>query len=269
VKDRIRIHRATKASVTLQLTLGTLVALAIVGLFTLDAKGVDFLPALSKSLGDIWNMFTQPMMKHFSWAEALWAILVTLGLAFLTTILGAAVALVLGLFAARNLSNHWISTGIKAIVAVVRAIPTVLWVLIFAIGAGLGAVAAVVGMSFHTVGYLLKAYSESFEEIDEGVVEALKSGGASWWQIVFQAILPSSLGLILSWTFIRFEINFTTAVAMGAAAGAGGIGFDLFMAAHHYILLREVGAVTWMVLAVAVLLEYVATRLKDSVRVAS
>lgn len=29
---------------------------------------------------------------------------------------------------------------------------------------------------------------------------------------------------------MRFEINFTNAVAMGAAAGAGGIGYDLFMA---------------------------------------
>ena len=44
-------------------------------------------------------------------------------------------------------------------------------------------------MTFHTVGYLIKAYSEAFEELDEGIIEALKASGANWWQIVFQALL--------------------------------------------------------------------------------
>jgi phosphonate transport system permease protein len=74
------------------------------------------------------------------------------------------------------------------------------------------------------------------------------------------------LPAVLSCTFLRFEINFTTAVAMGAAAGAGGIGFDLFMAAGYYFNLREVGAITWMILIVAAGLEYGATRLHQASR---
>ena len=148
--------------------------------------------------------------------------------------------------------------------ALIRAIPTVLWVLIFAIGAGLGSVAAIVGMTFHSIAYLVKAYSESFEEIDTGVIEALKASGASWIQIVFQAVIPSSASYLLSWTFVRFEINFTTAVAMGAAAAAGGIGFDLYQASNFYFNIKEVGFITYMILFVAIVLEFIATRLKKN-----
>jgi phosphonate transport system permease protein len=67
---------------------------------------------------------------------------------------------------------------------------------------------------------------------------------------------------------LRFEINFTTAVAMGAAAGAGGVGFDLFMAAGYYVNIREVGALIWGILLTAVALEYGATRLRSFARTA-
>jgi phosphonate transport system permease protein len=66
----------------------------------------------------------------------------------------------------------------------------------------------------------------------------------------------------LSWTFLRFETNFTVAVAMGAAAGAGGIGFELFMASGFYFDLREVGFITYAILVVAIGLELLSTHLK-------
>ncbi|MGA2641818.1 MAG: ABC transporter permease subunit, partial [Spirochaetia bacterium] len=156
----------------------------------------------------------------------------------------------------------WLVAFLKGLVAFIRAVPTVLWVLIFAIGAGLGSVAAIMGMTFHSFGYLLKAYSEAFEEIDPEIIEAMKASGANWLQIVTRAVIPSSMGPIVSWTFMRFEINFTNAVAMGAAAGAGGIGYDLFMASGFYFNIGEVGAITWLILFVAILLELGATRLK-------
>ena len=61
-----------------------------------------------------------------------------------------------------------------------RAVPTILWVLIFTVAIGLGPETAVTGLLFHSVAYLVKAYSESFEEVDPGVIEALRASGASW-----------------------------------------------------------------------------------------
>ncbi|MCX7655591.1 MAG: ABC transporter permease subunit [Treponemataceae bacterium] len=260
----IRIRRFSGANAAIGCTLGTMLVITVFGMFVIESKNVNFMEGLQKTFVDLGKMFFSPYAKHLTLVEALKEIGVTLALAFLTTLLGAVISLFLALLAAKNLADVRLGNTIKAVVAVIRAIPTVLWVLIFAIGAGLGAAAAIVGMTFHTVGYLLKAYSESYEEIEEGVIEALRAAGASWWQIVFQAVFPASITYILSWTFIRFEINFVTAVAMGAAAGAGGIGFDLFMASSFYFDLREVGFITYLILIVAVILELFANKLKSN-----
>jgi phosphonate transport system permease protein len=263
---RISIHRPNAASLAMGITFGTLVAVAVAGFFLIDTRGADLGAAARKALGDLGLLLSQPRAVHFGFLAALRDLAITIGLACLTTLFGALAALVFGLLAAQNLTSRRLSNVIKGFVALVRAVPTVLWVLIFAIGAGLGAVAAVIGMTFHSFSYLLKAYSESFEELDPAVIEALRASGASWLQIVFQAVIPSSTTALLSWTFIRFEINFTTAVAMGAAAGAGGIGFSLFMASAYYFDLREVGFITYLILAAAILLELAATRLKRRMR---
>lgn len=263
---RMRTRRPSKSALAIRLTLLLLLLLTIYGFLTFDYQNVNFLKGTAATLENFKVLFLEPQFKHLSFFEAVYGVLVTLGLGILTTIIGAFLALFLGLFAAQNLSNKIISNVIKGFVAIIRAVPTVLWVLIFAVAAGLGSVAAVIGMAFHSISYLTKAYSESFEEIDKGAIEALKGCGAGWWQIVFQVILPTSLTSLISWTFMRFEVNFGVAVAMGAAAGAGGIGYDMFMDSSFYYDLREMGVITYFILAVAVVLEFVSLRIKAKVR---
>ena len=269
IRDRqgmIRTKTCNRKQNIVSYTVTALALLTLYGVLTFDYKQIDFWAALQQTLGNVAIMFTQPTAVHFTLAEAGYQVLVTICLAFLTTIIGAVVALFFGLLAAKNLSNQLISNCIKGFVAFIRAVPTVLWVLIFAVAAGLGSVAAILGLSFHSIGYLIKTYSESFEELDEGVIEALKASGANWWQIVFQAVIPSSLTYLLAWTFIRFEINFATAVAMGAAAGAGGIGYELFMAGNFYFNSREMGLIVYFILAFAILLEVCSNKLKARVK---
>ncbi|WP_078381931.1 PhnE/PtxC family ABC transporter permease [Sutcliffiella halmapala] len=263
----IKVKPINKTRIVIQCTLYSLLFLTIYGFFSFDYKNLNVFEAIVSTLVNFKTMFTEPHFNHFTFGEALKAVSITLSLAILTTIFGAIIALFLALLAAQNLSNKYISNAIKGFVAIVRAVPTVLWVLIFAIAAGLGSVAAVIGMTFHSVSYLVKAYSESFEELDQGVIEALKGSGANWWQIVFQAVIPSSITYLISWTFLRFEINFGVAIAMGAAAGAGGIGFDMFMASAFYYDIREIGTITYFILIVAILLEVLATRIKSRFRV--
>ncbi|OCT12250.1 phosphonate ABC transporter permease [Paenibacillus pectinilyticus] len=263
---RMKSKPFNKETLVIQLTFAVLVSLTIYGFATFEYKDISFFEGIRATAVTIRTMFFDPHFKHFTFGEALIQIVITLGLAFLTTLFGAIIALFLALFAARNLSTGIISTVIKGAVTFIRSVPTVLWVLIFAVAAGLGSVAAVIGMTFHSVSYLVKAYSESFEELDKGVIEALKASGANWWQIVFQAVIPSSMTYLISWTFMRFEINFAVAVAMGAAAGAGGIGFDMFMATGFYYDIREIGIITYFILFFAILLEVLATRIKKKLR---
>lgn len=265
--SRIRVRPRNRANTVLQVTLVVLALLTIYGLATLDTRNINIFTAFSDMLNNFRIVLFEARLKNLSWFELFRELMITVALGLVTTILGAIVAFFLALFAAQNLAPRRVTDVVKAVMAFIRAVPTVLWVLFFAVTAGLGSIAAVIGMTFHSISYLVKAYAETFEELDAGVLEALQASGANWWQMIFQAVVPSSASALLSWTFVRFEINFSVAIAMGATAGAGGIGFDMFMASAFYLDLRELGVFTYAVLIFAILLEWGATRLKETVGV--
>lgn len=256
----------TQERLVLWITLALLAVITIYTLLSMNCSNINIPVAVRETFRNFKTIFMKPVSKHLTLLDAFHGIIITLGLSFLTTLIGAILAFFTGLMAARNLSPKWLAGIVKAFVAFIRGVPTILWVLIFAVAAGLGSTAAVIGMTFHTVAYLTKAYSESFEDLDLGAIEALRATGASWWQIVFQAVLPCSANYLLSWTFMRFEINFSNAIAMGAAAGAAGIGFDLSMASGFYFDLHEVGLITYFILGFAILLETFSFQWKSRLR---
>jgi phosphonate transport system permease protein len=264
--NNIRSHKPlTKETIVMRTLLFILAVITLYALLTLDYHSVNIPKAISDTFHNFMIIFTEPNTKRLSVWDAFSEVVMTLGLAFLTTLFSGIISLFLGLLAAQNLSPKLVTNIIKGIVAFIRSIPTILWVLIFAVASGLGSTAAVIGLTFHSISYLTKAFSESFEDLDKSVIEALKASGANWWQIVFQAVIPSSATYLLSWTFLRFEINFGNAIAMGAAAGAAGIGFDLFMASGFYFDLHEIGLVTYFILAFAIVMETIAMNMKRKI----
>ncbi len=267
-RGRIRLTSAGNRNMSVQLTLLVLAVLTVVTFVRMDFGSTDLAAATSQALSDFYAMMVQPALdpplgaSHFTWEILIESALITLAITAICTVISAIVSFFLALAASENLSNPAVSNVVKGFVAVIRSIPTILWVLVFTVAIGLGAEAAVLGISFHSIAYLVKSYSESFEEIDAGVIEALRASGASFWQVVFQAITPATITKLLSWTFIRLEINFTNAVAVGAFAGAGGIGFQLFQAGSRYYNLHEVGVIVYVCLIAAFVLEYISVRLR-------
>jgi len=265
INGKIKISVASKSGKVITLTILALVALTIYGFITFDYKNINVVESINSTIHNMKVLFGEPHLKYNTLPGILKALAITFSLGVLSTIFGAIIAFFGALLCAKNIANPKVANIVKSLVAFVRAVPTILWVLIFTVSAGLGSVAAVSGLTFHSAGYLTKAFSESIEEIDIGTIEALKASGANFWQIVFQAILPSSITYMTAWTFIRFEINFTTAIAVGAAAGAGGIGYDLFMAGSFYFDLRELGFITYIVVIMVFILEIFATKVKAKV----
>lgn len=262
--NKIIIRKFTKSRIYLWSTLSILSLITIFTLATINMGGVKLSSAFLEFLKDLKIMFFEARLSdRYTFLEVFNSLLITIALAILTTLIGSFIALFLSFFAAKNLSNERTSKIIKIIVSFIRAIPTILWVLVFSVVANIGVESAIIGMSFHSIAYLIKAYSESIEEIDTGTIDALKATGASWWQIIFQAVLPSTITSILSWTFVRFEINFTNAVAVGAASGAGGIGYDMFMSGTMYFDIREIGVFVYLIFTVALILEFISYFLKN------
>ena len=265
-RGKIRICAKSKSNSAIRLLVLVLAVISVVAVLTFDYKNIDLGSAISDTFSNIKTVFFTPKLARGTLTDVLYQLLVTFCLGALSTIFGMVLAFFCSLLCAKNIANDKSANIIKSIVALVRAVPTVLWVLIFAVSAGLGSVAAVVGLTFHSFAYLTKVYSEAIEEIDSGTIEALRASGATFWQIVTQAVLPSSISYMIAWTFMRFEINFTNAVAMGAAAGAGGIGFNLFMAGSFYFDLNEMGILTYIVVIAVILLEMVSTKIKAKVK---
>ncbi len=263
---KIRIAAESKSNQAVKILAAVLVGITVFAFATFDYKEIDFLQAIADTLRNIRTVFLQPELSRDTITGVLYQLAVTFCLGALSTLFGAVLAFFASLLCAKNLANPVVANIVKSFVALVRAVPTVLWVLIFAVSAGLGSVAAVVGLTFHSFAYLTKVYAEAIEEINPGTIEALKASGAGFWQIVFQAVVPSSISYLVAWTFMRFEINFTNAVAMGAAAGAGGIGYNLYMAGSFYFDLHEMGILTYVVVIAVVILEAVSTKIKASVK---
>ncbi len=265
-KGSIVISSKNASTLTIRYTLLTLFALTIYAFFNFNYKELQVGQAIIDTFVNIGTAFFNPKLTYVNFWQALHQIGITFAMAMLATIFGAFFSFFCALACASNIAHPKFSYIMKSFSSFIRAVPTILWVFIFAVSAGLGSVAAVVGLTFHSISYLIKAYSEAIEEIDFGTIEALRASGASYWQIVFQAIVPSCITGMIAWTFMRFEINFANAVAMGAAAGAGGIGYNLFMTGSFYFDLRETGCLTLLIVATIIVLEMISTYLKERVR---
>ena len=200
---RINLKSGNKGERVIRGVLILLTILTIMAFIFFNYSGLELSSAITETAYNLKVMFLEPALSHFSWGEAFYQIGITLGLAFLSTILGAIIAFFLALMAATNLSNKWLTRTVRVFVAFIRAVPTVLWVLIFAISAGLGSEAAILGMLFHSIAYLVKAFSEAFEEVDEGILEALRATGANWWHIVTHAVLTVHFYLFIVMGFLK------------------------------------------------------------------
>ncbi len=260
--------RFRKEPVTIYSVLFVLLVITVYGIGLLFQDQTDFSGAWNNFFRYCSIMFFQPgLSNHITFGDFLSALLFSLALALETTLIGIVVAFFLALAAAENISHSVLSRIVRAVTAVVRAVPTIIWVLVFSVTVNIGTDAAVLGMSFHSVAYLVKGFSESFEQINRDTIDALKSCGAGFFSIIAQAVIPVSAASIISWSFFRFEINFINAVAIGAAAGAGGIGYHLFMAGSLYFNVNEVGFLTYAIFLTALCLEMLSRHLRKKYRV--
>ena len=124
--------------------------------------------------------------------------LLSICLAFSALVLGAVIAYFLAILAAENLTpSPILSMLIKACASMIRAVPALAWILMVVASVGFGNIGGVLGLVFPTVGYLTKSYAAAFEEDGDEKIEALKSTGARWINIVENNVASGmSLGMV-------------------------------------------------------------------------
>jgi len=189
------------------------------------------------------------------------ATLETIQMALAGTFLALFVAFPLGFLAARNMTPHTLFyQAIRLIMNFVRTIPDLALGLLFVAAVGLGAFAGTLALFIHTSTVLGKLLSESVENIDEGVVDAVRATGAGYAQVITFAVLPQVLPDLISFTLYRLETNIRAASVLGLI-GAGGIGY-LMNTSFRTFQYQEAAAIVLVLIFLVMAVDYASYRLR-------
>lgn len=237
--------------------------LACIGLFIFSVAylQLDFSKFVSRlhNVGMILSKMTHPDFSMFGEILVQLCISVLLGLASL--LIACVISFFLAALAADNLTpNKYVSIVIKAIVSIIRAIPAMVWILMVVASIGFGNTGALLGLVVLSIGFLTKAFCTTFE--DDGIqkVEALRSVGARWINIVIQGVANNTLPGLLTWIAITIETNIAMSISLGVL-GISGIGYLL----NKQIMKFNYPGISVIILTIFVsmlVVEYLVTKLK-------
>lgn len=151
----------------------------------------------------------------------------TFQMAVIASAIGCGLALPVAFLASRVTAPN-VPTYIadRGILSVVRAIPDILYALVFVAAVGIGALPGIVALILFNIGVVAKLLSETVDGIDTGPIEASRAGGANRTQTVRWAVLPQVLPNYVAYSLYTFELNIRASTVLGIV-GAGGIGYLL------------------------------------------
>lgn len=227
-----------------------------------DAPGVlgDYLRLMSQ------GVFANPTIDPHQgyWTSAFDYMLESLQMAWVGTIIGAALSFPLAFLAARTISPAPVVAVTRMILNIIRAVPELiiavaLMMPIFGFGPLAGALALGVG----SIGTLGKLGSEAIEAVDPRPVEAVSSTGASKLQVVWWGVVPQALPEILAFWLYRFEINIRAGAILGVL-GAGGIGSILSQLFQRREWER-IGVTLIVIIIVTVIVDQISARVRHRI----
>lgn len=195
--------------------------------------------------------------------ELLSALLQSLGMAFLGTLIAALLAIPLGFAASRNLVPNWtLRFVLRRHFDFLRGVDSLIWALVYVRAVGLGPLAGVLAIATSDIGTLAKLFSEAIENADQRQVESLRASGARPLQLMRLGVLPQVLPVMLSNALYMFESNVRSATILGIV-GAGGIGFQLAdrIRAHRW---DEVAFIIVMIVITVGIIDFLSHLLRSS-----
>jgi phosphonate transport system permease protein len=202
-------------------------------------------------------------LAEWFWGWRKWLALLfdTVVMAFLGTLLGAAGGFLLSFPASRNLvAGRWLYFATRRLLELARAVPELVYALIFVFAFGLGPLPGVLAIAVHTFGALGKLFAEANENVDSRPIEGVRAAGGNWFQVMRYAVVPQVLPNFASYALLRFEINVRSAAILGFV-GAGGIGIELYTVIRQFIY-TDISALVLLIVATVALIDMACERLR-------
>lgn len=209
---------------------------ALVVLYLLWSFGtieVDW-PRVGRGFPRAADLFSRMFPPDFSrWELLLKGVGESVQMALVASFFGMALAVPVGLCAARNLAPRPIYLVARGIIVITRTLHEVIVAIIFVKVFGFGPLAGVLTLFVASLSFIAKMLAEDIENMPPGSLEAIRATGASFPKLLVYAITPQILPRYLGVSIYRLDANIRHSTVVGIV-GAGGIGQVLQASFNRY-----------------------------------
>ena len=180
-------------------------------------------------LGDVLaNRYYPPDMEYIADEGYLDAIIETVQMAYLGALFGLMISIILGWFAAYNVSpsKTYIYPFARIFTMGCRSVHEMIWAILFVTILGFGLLPGVLALTMFSIGFAGKLIAEEIESIDMGEVEAIRAMGGNHLQIFVYGVFPQVRVAFTGIAIYTWDVAFRAATVVGFV-GAGGMGWYL------------------------------------------
>lgn len=219
----------------------TLVLIIVIILWSLSAQFANFnaikgVSSVPRAMVWLFTRFIPDGAAFSKLPDILAKLLETILLSIAATTIGAVFALFFGVMGSKvTKGTKILSVFSRFIASLFRNVPDAVWAMIFLLSFGQNILTGYFALLFVSFGVLTRAFIETIDETSDSAVEALEATGATYFQIVFQGVIPSSLPQMISWVLYMIETNIRSSTLIGILTGTGiGFVFDLYYKSLNY-----------------------------------
>ncbi len=227
----------------------------------------EFLADAPEQMADLFQRMWPIDWSHYYQDDGMGvhhALVETIHIATLGTILAVVMAIPVGLLAARNVTPFGPANFLaKLILAASRSVNSLVWALLFVAVFGPGPLAGTFAIAFRSIGFLGKLLGEALEEASSGTIQALQATGAPWLSVLRMGYWPQVRPAFWSIAVFRWDINVRESAVLGLV-GAGGIGMIIDTSLNTFRWDRvamALIAILLVVVAAEILVTYVRKKL--------
>jgi phosphonate transport system permease protein len=220
----------------------------------------EFLADAPEQVVDLVSRMWPPDWSHYPDTVHA-ALMETIHIASLGTLLALLLALPVGVLAAHNLVRSTpVNLAAKFILVSSRSVNSLVWALLFVGIFGPGSLAGTLAIAFRSIGFVGKLFGEAIEEAQAGPIEALAATGAPWASRMTFGYWPQVRPAFWSIALFRWDINVRESAVLGIV-GAGGIGMALDSALNLFQWDR-VAVILLSIFAVVIIAEVIVTQFR-------
>jgi phosphonate transport system permease protein len=100
------------------------------------------------------------------------------------------------------------------VIGFARAVPDLVWALLFVTAVGLGPFPGALALSVHSIGMLGRLFAETIEHMEMAPIDALTLTGARRVQVFTHGIIPSILPSLLGIALYRLDENIRSSLVL-------------------------------------------------------